>query len=169
MRTVTSYLQLLQRKYEGRLGTEAEQYIEYITSAAGRMRQMVLDLLGYSQILRSEDKVERVSVESVLALTLLNLQMAIESTGAVITFDHLPTVMMDQTKLFQLLQNLIGNAIKYRSKEPPSIHLSAKEAGSEWIISIRDKAWALTRSMPIKSLQYSNACMARTILGQALA
>jgi chemotaxis family two-component system sensor kinase Cph1 len=68
----------------------------------------------------------------------MNLQLAIESTGARITFDALPTIHMDETQLIQLLQNLISNAIKYRRSVPPEIHISAREAGPEWIFSMRD-------------------------------
>ena len=86
LRTVTSYVQLLQRQYKGSLGEEADQYIQFITSAAAQMRQMVLDLLGFSQIVRTEGTVAPVSVEAVLSTALLNLQMAINSSGAIVNF-----------------------------------------------------------------------------------
>jgi two-component system CheB/CheR fusion protein len=143
LRTITSYVQLLQRQYQGSLGNEADQYIQFITSAAAQMRQMVLDLLGFSQIVRTEGNVVPVSVEAVLSTALLNLQMAINSSGAIVDFDPLPVVLVDQTHLLQLLQNLIGNAIKYRSDEAPCIHLAARESGTEWVISVQDNGIGL--------------------------
>jgi light-regulated signal transduction histidine kinase (bacteriophytochrome) len=77
-------------------------------------------------------------VEGVLSSVLVNLQLAIRDSHARVTFDHLPTVKMDPGLLTQLLQNLIGNSIKYRGAATPEIHLSAKEAGPEWIFSVRD-------------------------------
>jgi light-regulated signal transduction histidine kinase (bacteriophytochrome) len=109
-----------------------------ITGAADHMRQLVLDLLGFSQVARTEINPSEVSVEAVLSTVMLNLQMAIESSQARITFDHLPSVFMDETQLIRLLQNLLANAIKYRGKEPPRIHLSAREAGPELIFSVKD-------------------------------
>lgn len=138
LRTVTVYLQLLRRELGDGLNETAGGYVEYVASAAERMRQMVLDLLAWSQVAHAEIRAAPVSVEVVLASAIMNLQMAIQSTGARITFDPLPAVLMDRTLLLQLLQNLLGNAIKYRGPEPPAIHLSARLAGAEWIISIRD-------------------------------
>ncbi len=143
LRTIVSYVQLLQKQYQGSLGEDADQYIGYITSATSRMRQMVLDLLGYSQIVRAEGTVTEVSLEAVLSTALLNLQMAISSSGSVVSFDPLPVVMIDQTHLLQLFQNLISNAIKYRSEAPPRIHISARESGPEWIVSVKDNGLGL--------------------------
>jgi PAS domain S-box-containing protein len=138
LRTVTSFSQLLKQQHAGKLGAEADKHLDFIVSAADRMSHMVLDLLGYSQIVRAETSFSPVSAEAALASAILNLQMAIKNSDARVTFDHLPTVVMDQTQLMQLLQNLISNAIKYRSAEPPRIHLSARETASEWVFSVAD-------------------------------
>jgi two-component system CheB/CheR fusion protein len=138
LRTVTSYLELLQRDCQGKLGPEPDQYIGFILAAADRMRHLVLDLLGYSHVVRADLKLAPVSVGAALSGALMNLQLAIRSSDARITFDSLPTVYMDETQLVQLLQNLISNAIKYRNAEPPRIHISAREAGPEWVFSVRD-------------------------------
>jgi light-regulated signal transduction histidine kinase (bacteriophytochrome) len=129
---------LLQREYGGKLGPEADEIIAFITSATDRMRHMVLDLLNYAQTAGAAIAPVPTSVEAVLAIAMSNLQLAIETTGSRITFDPLPTVQMDPTQLLQLLQNLIGNAIKYRRQDAPRIHLSANRRGSEWIVSVRD-------------------------------
>jgi two-component system CheB/CheR fusion protein len=143
LRTITSYLQLLKRENEGKFGPETDAYIRFITSAADRMRQLVLDLLGYSQVSRSEMNPDTISMEAALSTVILNLQMAIESTAARITFDHLPVVYADESQIVRLLQNLITNSIKYRGKAPPHIHLSAKESGSEWLFSVKDNGLGL--------------------------
>ena len=138
LRTIISFLELFERQNHGKLGPEADQQIKYITTAADHMRQLVLDLLGFSQVVRADLKCAPVSAEAVLATTLLNLQLAIRSSNARITFDHLPVIEADQTQLSQLFQNLISNSIKYRGSEPPRIHLSAREAGPEWLFSVQD-------------------------------
>jgi light-regulated signal transduction histidine kinase (bacteriophytochrome) len=88
-------------------------------------------------VVRSDIKVVPVNVEAALATVLLNLQMAVQSSNARITFDSLPLVYMDEVQLIQLLQNLVSNGIKYAGPEP-RIHISAREAGPEWIFSVQD-------------------------------
>ncbi len=138
LRTVINQVELLQKEYRGKLGADADEIIQFITVATDRMRHMILDLLNYSQIARASIIISPVSLEGVLATAMSNLQLAIANSDARITFDPLPTVWMDQTQALQLLQNLIGNALKYRSPERPRIHLSARQAGNEWIVSVRD-------------------------------
>jgi light-regulated signal transduction histidine kinase (bacteriophytochrome) len=138
LRTITSFLELLQSENQGKLGAKADEQIQHITTAATRMRQLVLDLLGYSQTARADLQLKEIHLEAVLAATILNLQLAIQSSDARITFDHLPVVSADEGQMLRLLQNLIGNSIKYRSAEAPRIHLSARKAGPEWIVSVKD-------------------------------
>jgi two-component system, chemotaxis family, CheB/CheR fusion protein len=138
LRTITSFLELFQRQNKGKLGPQADEHIGFIISAADRMKQLVLDLMGFSQVARSEMNFSEVSVEGVLSTVLLNLQMAIQSSHARITFDHLPVVYADEIQMHRLLQNLISNAIKYQREEAPQIHLSVREAGSEWVFSVQD-------------------------------
>jgi len=138
LRTITSSLELFRIEFAGKLGKDADEQIEQITNAAVRMRQLVLDLLAFSQAARSEMKVTEIPLESVLAAVILNLQLAIQSSKASITFDPLPAVFADETQLLRLLQNLISNSIKYCGPDPPRIHLSARRAGPEWVFSVRD-------------------------------
>jgi light-regulated signal transduction histidine kinase (bacteriophytochrome) len=138
LRTVINQVQLFQEEYRGKLGPDADEIIQFITAATDRMRHMVLDLLNYSQIARSTIAPSSISMEAVLAITMSNLQLAIENSKARITFDPLPTVWMDHSQAVQLLQNLIGNALKYRSAEPPHVHLSAQRLGNEWILAVKD-------------------------------
>jgi two-component system CheB/CheR fusion protein len=138
LRTITSFLELFQRQNQGKLGPQADEHIGFIVGAADRMRQLVLDLMGFSQVARAEMNFNEVSVEAALSTVLLNLQMAVQSSQARITFDHLPVIHGDEVQLLRLLQNLISNSIKYRSVEPPRVHLSVREAGPEWVFSVKD-------------------------------
>jgi two-component system CheB/CheR fusion protein len=138
LRTVTSFLELFQRQYEGKIDAQADEYIKFITGAADRMRHLVLDLLGFSQVVRADMNRSEFSVEAALSHVLMNLQMAIESSHAKITFDPLPMVYADATQIERLLQNLVSNSLKYRSAEPLHIHLSAREAGPDWVFSVKD-------------------------------
>jgi len=95
--------------------------------------------LSYAQTARAQIDIAPSSVAAALASAISNLQLAIDSVKARITFDPLPTVMMDQSQLVQLLQNLISNSLKYRSAAAaPLIHISAFQEGREWIVSVRD-------------------------------
>jgi PAS domain S-box-containing protein len=138
LRTVINQVELFQSEYHGKLGPDADEIIQFITDATDRMRHMVLDLLNYSQIARAAIIVSATNMEAVLATALSNLQLAIANSDARITFDPLPTVWMDHTQAVQLLQNLIGNALKYRSSDPPRVHLSGRQVGNEWIVSVKD-------------------------------
>jgi len=145
LRTVINQAQHLEKRYRGKLDADADEMIQFITSASDRMRHMVLDLLSYAQTARADIAIVPIAVESVLATALSNLQLSIQGVGARITWDPLPTVMMDQTQLLRLLQNLIGNALKYRGTDPPQIHLSWQAAGNEAIISVRDNGIGIER------------------------
>lgn len=138
LRTVVNQVQLLQKEYAGKLGGNADEIIQFITSATDRMRQMILDLLSYSQVAQADLRVSPINIEAILATALSNLQLAIANTDARITFDPLPVVWMDQSQGVQLLQNLIGNALKYKSEERPQIHLFARQAGNEWVVGVQD-------------------------------
>jgi two-component system CheB/CheR fusion protein len=138
LRTVINQVELFQKEYSGRLGPDADEIIQFITAATDRMRQMVLDLLNFSQIARASIVISAINMEAVLATALSNLQLAIANANARITFDPLPTVWMDHSQAVQLLQNLIGNALKYRSAERPLIHLSGRQVGNDLVISVKD-------------------------------
>jgi light-regulated signal transduction histidine kinase (bacteriophytochrome) len=145
LRTVINQVELFQKEYSGRLGPDADEIIRFITEATDRMRQMVLDLLNYSQIARASIVISAINMEAVLATALSNLQLAIANAKARITFDPLPTLWMDHSQAVQLLQNLIGNALKYRRAESPLIHLSAQQVGKEWIIGVEDNGLGIDR------------------------
>ncbi|HUL24057.1 MAG TPA: PAS domain S-box protein [Thermodesulfobacteriota bacterium] len=138
LRMVTSYVQLLAKRYEGKLGSEADEFIDFAVDGAVRMRKLINDLLTYSRVGTQGKKLSPTDSEAVLALSLNDLRLAIEENGALVTHDPLPRVIADHFQLGQLFQNLIGNAIKFRSNEPPRVHLSASRNGNGWTFSVRD-------------------------------
>jgi hypothetical protein len=139
LRMVALYSQMLQRKYFGQLDANADQYISYIVGGAQRMEKLLKDLLTYSQTGPSaEGPAETVDCIAVISKVLLNLQASMEQSGATITWDKLPDVHAHEIRLVQLLQNLVSNAIKYRSEDPPRIHISAEWREREWVLSVQD-------------------------------
>ncbi len=138
LRNVTSCLQLLERKYKGSLGAEADQYIHYAVDSTTRMKALIQDLLSYSRIATRGKPLERIDCEQILEVTLKNLRSAIAEAGAVITHDPLPPILGDDTQLVQVFQNVIQNAIKFRKDEPPRVHVSSVKSTNEWIFSIKD-------------------------------
>lgn len=140
VRTVRSYAELLSRRYRGKLDGDAEEFIHFMMDAAARMTQLLKDLLLYSQAGRPDKtNMESTPADAALQWTIMNLSPLIHATGATVTYDLLPTVYADQAQLTQLFQNLIGNAIKFRSQAAPLIHVSAAPDGpGMWRFSIRD-------------------------------
>jgi signal transduction histidine kinase len=138
LRMVGSYLQLLQRKYEGRLDDRADKYIAYAVDGATRMQRMINDLLAYSRVMTRGKSPEPADCEQALDDALANLERSIQENGAVITRDPLPVVHADFSQLVQVFQNLVGNAIKYRRDQPPRIHVSAERQPGRWQFSVGD-------------------------------
>jgi signal transduction histidine kinase len=139
LRMVVSYMQLLSNRYKGRLDSDADEFIAYAVDGTNRMQQLIRDLLTYSRVGSGAMALRSISSELALHMALTNLQTSIEESGAVVTHDSLPAVTTNETQLSQVFQNLVGNAIKYRSAEVPRIHISATTNGSnEWIFSVRD-------------------------------
>ena len=140
LRLVALYSQMLQRRYVDRLDPQADQYISYVISGAHRMETLLRDLLDYSQVGSSpgEGPAGPVVCSEALRKALLNLQASIDQNQAVVTFNGLPTVQAHEVRLVQLLQNLVGNAIKYRSSEPPKIHVDAERRPGDWLFSVQD-------------------------------
>jgi signal transduction histidine kinase len=138
LRMVASFTQLLAEDYQGRLDTEADEYIHFVVDGANRMQQLINDLLEYSRVRTEGQPFEITDCEEVLDQVLANLRAAIEENRAVITHDPLPAIPADEGQMVQLLQNLISNAIKFRSAETPRIHVTAKLEGGEWVFSVKD-------------------------------
>jgi light-regulated signal transduction histidine kinase (bacteriophytochrome) len=139
LRTIASFTQLLERRYKNRLDDDADEFMDYIVEASIRMKQMILDLLEYSKIGRNEKEFHAVDMEEVLNDIIINLHDLIERTDAEITHDPLPIVIGERDNLFRVLQNLIGNAIKFRKPDEPSkVYISAKYKKDKYIFSVQD-------------------------------
>jgi light-regulated signal transduction histidine kinase (bacteriophytochrome) len=135
---IYSFLQLLERRYKDKLDQDANEFIGYAVNGAKRLDTMTKDLLQYSKIKSKQSQVTPVNFEDVLEESLMNLKVPIEENNAIITHDPLPTIYGDEKLKVQLFQNIIENAIKYRSQETPKIHISAKKEKNYYIFSIKD-------------------------------
>jgi PAS domain S-box-containing protein len=139
LRMVASYTQLLAKRYKGRLDSDADEFIAYAVDGCTRMQGLIQDLLAYSRAGTNGKAFCEVSAEGALQRALTNLRLTIEQSGVVVSHDSLPAIKTDETQLTQVFQNLVGNAIKYRSAEVPRVHISATKNGeNEWIFSVRD-------------------------------
>ncbi len=139
LRMVTSYLQLLQRRYQGQLDDDADEFLGYAVDGANRMKALIDALLRYSRVSRTELHIEPLDVEAVLQEVLSDLQLPIEEAGARVTCDPLPTVAADRAQFRQVLQNLIENALKFSADgTTPEIHVGAEESEAAWTLSVRD-------------------------------
>jgi light-regulated signal transduction histidine kinase (bacteriophytochrome) len=138
LRMITSFLQLLERRYKDQLDTDANEFIGFAVDGAKRLDAMIKDLLAYSKVSSEEREFSLIKLENILEETLINLKVQIDENNAIITDDPLPTVNRNNKLLVQLFQNLIGNAIKYRSHDKPQIHISSKEEINQYIFSVKD-------------------------------
>jgi PAS domain S-box-containing protein len=139
LRMVASYTQLLAQRYKGRLDSDADEFIGYAVDGSNRMQGLIQDLLAYSRAGTNGKPLREISSENALNEGLANLRATIQESGAVVTHDPLPALTTDGTQLAQVFQNLVGNAIKYRSDKVPHVHVSAaKNGGHKWIFSVQD-------------------------------
>ena len=138
LRTMSNFATLLARCYQGQLDATADEYISFVTDAAQRMQQMLTDLLSYTRVGGPTETFTIVNSEALLTRVQSELQVAIADAKAEVTHDPLPTVLGDATLLGQVVQNLIGNALKFRGQAPPRIHVSAVKEDRHWRFSIRD-------------------------------
>lgn len=138
LRRILSFCQLLQRRLQGKLDTDSDEFIGYIVEGAKGMQTLVSDLLTFSRVGTQGKPFKPVDSSVVLDEARRNLEMSVQETNATITRDTLPTVVVDRTQLVQLFQNLLSNAIKYRGDQTPKIHVTAEEKSGEWLFGIRD-------------------------------
>lgn len=138
LRMISSYVQLLSRRYKGQLDKDADEFIAYAVDGTLRMQQLINDLLAYSRVGTRGKPPMPTSFEDVFSKAMINLKMAVAESGVVVTHDPLPIAMADELQMVQLFQNLIGNAIKFRNKENPRVHVSARLDEKEWIFSVSD-------------------------------
>lgn len=147
LRSISSFTELLARRYQDKLGSDANEFIEYILSGSKRMQQMINDLLALSRVGTKGKEFEPTNVQSVIQNVFRNLHSIIIRNNTVITIDDMPIINADSFQIAQLFQNLIENAIKFRKKDiTPQIHISAEQRSieegfikkDEWVFSVKD-------------------------------
>ena len=138
LRMVSSYCQLLQRRYQEQLDADANEFIEYAVDGAKRMRELINDLLAYSRVGTHASPLELTDCNEALALALENLKIVIEENDVKIVTSQLPKTEADKTQLVQLFQNLIGNAIKFKNGQIPEIEVRSEKKNGEWVFSVKD-------------------------------
>jgi signal transduction histidine kinase len=138
LRMVAAYTQLLAERYRGKLDENADKFIGYASEGALRMQTLIQDLLAFSRVGRNGIACGRVDCDAAMEEVLKSLGPAMQESGAVVTHGELPAVWADRSQMAQVFQNLIGNAIKFRGKEPPVISVQAEKAGQQWLFSVSD-------------------------------
>lgn len=135
---VANYVQLLEMRYRDRLDEDAGDFISFAVEGVSLMQTLIDDVLAYSRVDMRGIEFELTEVEAALDHALSNLRGRVGDSGAIVTHDPLPIVMADGTQLMQLFQNLVGNAIKFRSAAPPEIHIGAERLEDSWLFFVRD-------------------------------
>lgn len=143
LRAVAGSVQLLQRRYAGQMDERANEFITHAVSGSERMQTLIHDLLEFSRVGTGAQPFGLVDCNVVLDTALANLQTAIAESGATVTRDSLPEVYGDKSQLARLLQNLIGNAIKFKGVAPLEIHIGAQQQAGEWLFTVQDNGIGL--------------------------
>jgi PAS domain S-box-containing protein len=138
LRMVSSFTQLIERRYKDKLDKDAQDFINFAVDGANRMQRLINDLLDYSRVTTRGKKFERFDVGSIVGQVFANLQNRIEESHAIITQDDLPVIEADESQMVRLFQNLIDNALKFRRDTPPHVHVSAHKEGAFYIFTVSD-------------------------------
>ncbi len=138
LRSVAGSCQLLKRRYADKLDASALEFIDFAVAGAKRMEELINDLLSYSRVSTKAKEPKIVDMNKVLSNVLDNLRTAISDAGAKVTSSELPTLAIDEWQVYQLLQNLIANALKFKSNDVPKIHISATQEQGQWHFSVSD-------------------------------
>ena len=138
LRMVGNYVQLLGKRYKGRLDSDADEFIGFALDGALRMQRLIEDLLAYSRVSSRGADLAPTDAGVALEHALASLKLSIEEANAKVTRDPLPTVPADQSQLEHVFLNLIGNALKFRGSERPTIHVTAAQHDGDWLFSVRD-------------------------------
>jgi len=138
LRMINSFVQLLQRQFEGNLEPNTREYIQYVVEGARRIQRLIDDLLSYTRLGARSLSPQSVDLGEVVREALSNLGLAIDETGTEVTWDPMPQVEADRTHMVLLLQNLIGNALKFHGAGKPKVHVGAKAEIDRWVFSVTD-------------------------------
>jgi light-regulated signal transduction histidine kinase (bacteriophytochrome) len=138
LRMVSSFTQLLARRYRGRLDADANEFIGFAVDGATRMQKLINDLLTYSRVGTRGRPFAPVDCAAILAHVLSDLSLAIAESGGAVTHTEMPVLLGDETQLAQLFQNLIGNALKFHGADPPRVRVAAERCNEGWRFMVRD-------------------------------
>ncbi len=138
LRSVAGSCQLLKRRYANKLDASALEFIDFAVAGAKRMEELINDLLSYSRVSTKAKEPTIVDMNNVLSNVLDNLRTSISDAGAKVTNGELPTLAIDEWQVYQLLQNLIANALKFKSNDVPKIHIGATQKQGQWHFSVSD-------------------------------
>lgn len=138
LRMVVSYLQLIERRYGEQFDQDGKEFLHFAVDGASRMKKLISDLVEYSRIDTLGKPFAQTDATEALQRAISNLAVAIKENDVHITFDPLPVIMSDPIQLSRLFQNLLANAIKFRRKELPTIHIGVEERAQEWIFRVED-------------------------------
>jgi len=153
LRTIISYIQLLQSKYKDKLDEEGNEFMDFVVDASLRMRNIIIDLLEYSRINRNDDSYEQVDSNKVLKEVLDNMHNSIQDNNATIHVGPLPTIKANYNQMIQLFQNLLSNAIKFKSEKPLQINISAKITENGYLFSVQDNGIGMEQKYSDKIFQ----------------
>jgi len=145
LRSISGFAQLLQKEFQGRISDQADLWIDQLVQHVERMYELIHDLQVYSGVDSSGRPFEPTDFHQIFDDAADSLQELIRQSGATVTRGDLPTVMGDRIQLAQVMQNLIDNGIKYRGKEPPRIHVTARRQGNEWVFSVQDNGIGIAK------------------------
>ena len=138
LRMVASFTQLLAARHRGKLDAEADEFIDYAVEGATRMQALIEGLLSFARVGTRGKELRPTDSQAALNRSLQTLDITVREANATVTSSGLPMVAADESQLEQLFQNLIGNAVKFRGKDAPRVHVSAQRNGKEWIFSVSD-------------------------------
>ena len=146
LRTIASYLQLIEERYKNKLDSDADIFIDFAVDGAKRMNILIDDMLTYSRIENSKGSFNDVDLNEILSIVKSNLHTIIQESGAKITIGgQLPIVMADHSEMIQLFQNIIDNSIKYKNGRTPEIQISTKKHGEFWQVTIADNGIGIAK------------------------
>lgn len=138
LRKVINYAQLMKRRYLGQLDDRADKYIHYMVDGATRMRSLIEDLLNFNRLAKAPPSREPTDIGIVLQEVLKDLGTLVRRSGVVVTFDDLPTIEADAHEMRQVFRHLLSNAVKFRNRESPTVHVTAKGNEDAWLFSVSD-------------------------------
>ncbi|HEY0262247.1 MAG TPA: PAS domain S-box protein, partial [Chitinophagales bacterium] len=153
LKTIISFLQLLESRYGNKIGADGKEFIEYCVSASTRMRQLISDILQYSRLNATPKLSDNVDVNKLLFVVTKNLEANIKATNAIIHAAELPTIKAEPYLVVQLLQNIIDNAIKFVADKQPVILISVSENPTHWVFSIKDNGIGISPEYKEKIFQ----------------